>query len=100
VRELPNLDPDDTRPVNQRIARPFVARGTFALVTAQAKTIESLTVRLDAVEIENAELRFWPAARDRYAVRARWLVWLPRPASRAVELAYRMGVHGTDPREP
>jgi hypothetical protein len=30
----------------------------------------------------------------------REMIRLPRPASRAVELAYRMGVHGTDPRQP
>jgi hypothetical protein len=30
----------------------------------------------------------------------REMIRLPRPASRAVELVYRMGVHGADPPRP
>lgn len=57
---------------------------------------DALALLLDAKEYAPEQVRYHRLSR----ILVREMIRLPRPSDRAIELAYRMGVHGTDPRRP
>jgi hypothetical protein len=57
---------------------------------------EALALLLAAEHDAPEQVRYHRLSR----ILVREMIRLPRPASRAVELACRMGVRGTDPRQP
>jgi transcriptional regulator with XRE-family HTH domain len=82
-------------------ALPTERRVRHAIETARAfarwnRVDDALTLLLRAEHDAPEQVRYHRLSR----ILVREMIRLPRPASRAVELAYRMGVHGTDPREP
>lgn len=82
-------------------ALPTERRVRHAIETARAyvrwnRVDDALAVLLRAEQDAPEQVRYHRLSR----ILVREMIRLPRPASRAVELAYRMGVHGTDPRQP
>lgn len=82
-------------------ALPTERRVRHAIETARAyvrwnRADDALGLLLRAEQDAPEQVRYHRLSR----ILVREMIRLPRPASRAVELAYRMGVHGTDPREP
>ncbi len=57
---------------------------------------DALALLLHAEQDAPEQVRYHRLSR----ILVREMIRLPRPVSRAVDLAYRMGVHGTDPRQP
>jgi hypothetical protein len=60
------------------------------------KADDALALLLRAEQDAPEQVRYHRLSRNL----VREMIRLPRPPSRAVELAYRMGVHSTDPHEP
>jgi transcriptional regulator with XRE-family HTH domain len=82
-------------------ALPIERRVRHAIETARAyvrwnRVDDALALLLRAEQGAPEQVRYHRLSR----ILVREMIRLPRPASRAVELAYRMGVHGTDPRQP
>ncbi|HEY3610575.1 MAG TPA: helix-turn-helix transcriptional regulator [Pseudonocardiaceae bacterium] len=82
-------------------ALPTERRVRHAIETARAyvrwnKADDALALLLRAEQDAPEQVRYHRLSRNL----VREMIRLPRPPSRAVELAYRMGVHSTDPREP
>jgi transcriptional regulator with XRE-family HTH domain len=82
-------------------ALPTERRVRHAIETARAfvrwnRTDNALAVLLRAEHEAPEQVRYHRLSR----ILVREMIRLPRPASRAVDLAYRMGVHSTDPCEP
>ncbi|MGI9003597.1 MAG: hypothetical protein ACR2GH_18400 [Pseudonocardia sp.] len=82
-------------------ALPTERRVRHAIETARAhvrwnRADDALALLLHAEHDAPEQVRYHRLSR----ILVREMIRLPRPASRAIELAYRMGVHGTDPREP
>jgi len=80
---------------------PTERRVRHAIETARAyvrwnRVDEALAVLLAAEQDAPEQVRYHRLSR----ILVREMIRLPRPATRAVELAHRMGVHGTDPRQP
>lgn len=80
-------------------ALPIERRVRHAIETARAyvrwnRTQEALALLLDAEQYAPEQVRYHRLSR----ILVRELIRLPRPSDRTIELAYRMGVHGTDPR--
>ncbi|RDI23023.1 helix-turn-helix protein [Lentzea flaviverrucosa] len=80
---------------------PTERRVRHAIETARAyvrwnRVDEALAVLLAAEQDAPEQVRYHRLSR----ILVREMIRLPRPATRAVELAYRMGVRGTDPRQP
>jgi hypothetical protein len=80
---------------------PTERRVRHAIETARAyvrwnRADDALALMLRAEQDAPEQVRYHRLSR----ILVREMIRLPRPASRAVELAYRMGVHGADPREP
>lgn len=82
-------------------ALPTERRVRHAIETARAyvrwnRVDDALALLLHAERDAPEQVRYHRLSR----ILVREMISLPRPAFRAVELAHRMGVHGTDPREP
>lgn len=82
-------------------AMPAERRVRHAIETARAyarwnRSDEALSLLLDAEQYAPEQVRYHRLSR----VLVREMIRLPRPADRAVDLAVRMGVNGTDPRRP
>ena len=82
-------------------ALPTERRVRHAIETARAyvrwnKADDALALLLRAEQDAPEQVRYHRLSR----ILVREMIRLPRPPSRAVELAYRMGVHSTDPRQP
>lgn len=80
-------------------ALPIERRVRHAIETARAyvrwnRTQAALALLLDAEQYAPEQVRYHRLSR----ILVRELIRLPRPSDPAIELAYRMGVHGTDPR--
>jgi transcriptional regulator with XRE-family HTH domain len=82
-------------------ALPTERRVRHAIETARAyvrwnRADDALALLLRAEQDAPEQVRYHRLSR----ILVREMIRLPRPTSRAVELAFRMGVHGADPREP
>lgn len=82
-------------------ALPVERRVRHAIETARAyarwnRADDALALLLDAEHDAPEQVRYHRLSR----ILVQEIIRLPRPPSRAVELAYRMGVHATDPHEP
>lgn len=82
-------------------AMPVERRVRHAIETARAyvrwnRADDALALLLDAEQYAPEQVRYHRLSR----ILVREMIRLPRPTSRAIDLAYRMGVHGTDPRRP
>ncbi|WP_211346717.1 helix-turn-helix domain-containing protein [Actinokineospora cianjurensis] len=82
-------------------ALPTERRVRHAIETARAyvrwnRIDDALTMLLRAEQEAPEQVRYHRLSRNL----VREMIRLPRPSSRAIELACRMGVHGTDPRKP
>jgi hypothetical protein len=80
---------------------PTERRVRHAIETARAyvrwnRIDDALAVLLAAENDAPEQVRYHRLSR----ILVREMIRLPRPAARAVELASRMGVRGTDPRQP
>lgn len=91
----------DLGPCIDTRAMPTERRVRHAIETARAyvrwnRVDDALALLLHSEQDAPEQVRYHRLSR----ILVREMIRMPRPASRAVELAYRMGVHGTDPREP
>lgn len=80
---------------------PTERRVRHAIETARAyvrwnKADDALALLLRAEQDAPEQVRYHRLSR----ILVREMIRLPRPSSRAVELAYRMGVHSGDPQQP
>lgn len=82
-------------------ALPVERRVRHAIETARAylrwnRADDALALLLEAEQDAPEQVRYHQLSRTL----VREMIRLPRPAALAIELAYRMGVHGIDPRRP
>ncbi|MGH8879360.1 MAG: XRE family transcriptional regulator, partial [Stackebrandtia sp.] len=82
-------------------ALPVERRVRHAIETARAylrfnRVDDALALLLNAEQFAPEQVRYHRLSR----ILVREMIRLPRPSGRAVELAHRMGVHRTDPRQP
>lgn len=82
-------------------ALPVERRVRHAIEIARAnvrwnRADDALELLLDAEQYGPEQVRYHRLSR----ILVREMIRLPRPANRAIELAYRMGVHGTEPHRP
>ncbi|WP_431423294.1 helix-turn-helix domain-containing protein [Actinokineospora sp.] len=80
---------------------PVERRVRHAIETARAfvrwnRADDALVLLLDAERYAPEQVRYHRLSR----LLVREMIRHPRPSERAIELAHRMGVHGTDPRRP
>lgn len=82
-------------------ALPVERRVRHAIETARAyvrwnRADDALALLLNAEQYAPEQIRYHRLSR----ILVREMIRLPRPSDRAIDLAYRMGVRGTDPRQP